>query len=664
MGKKLAVWSLGFLVTFIVLFGFQGSASARSIDNQVQGLDAPSKIMEQTGDNNTYTEVPKGSPLLAGQSYQLYYDWTVTNGTSIKDGDTATVTLPTTAGHGPIGFDVKTGDQSATTIGSFSIDADATTGEITFNDKLANVNTYNKGTMKINATGNATDTSGGGNDYVIAKNGWVQKDDYDANNIPTQVVWQIVFNPKDENMGTVTLTDDLGGYQSFDSEQGVTAHDEDGKALTPTVEVNGSQIKMVFANVTKKVTLSYFAKVDSSSLIGQTGGYFGNYVGLEAEDGETGSAGTGSGSNPSTPDVIADAHKDAPWGGSAEIDVTYIGSVTLTKKDATTGSLLPGATYTLQKKNSDGLFTDYQTHLVTDSKGQINSTSLEVGDYQFVETTAPKGYQINPATVPFSVGPQNTDSHVDVSQTDTQGSVTLTKIDKDSGEKLKGAVFQLADKDGNAIGTNTYTTGDDGTFTVNGLAPGTYEFVETTAPTGYEIGEPQQFTIGDTETDKAVTVTQEDTFSGQTGGGEDGESSDNSESPVVEESPQTPPTNPKTPITPGKTVSTSTSSSSSDSSSESNDTANSGTTTKKSKVKKVVSSSTSSSDNSGMTGATATPSASSSSKHPGGDGNIISAAKHLLPQTSEAKSIFAVLGGILLLGFGLSFWQWRRERRN
>ncbi|MGX6429032.1 SpaA isopeptide-forming pilin-related protein [Levilactobacillus yonginensis] len=663
MGKKLAVWSLGFLVTFIVLFGFQGSASAKSIDRQVQGLDAPSKIMEQTGDSNTYTEVPKDSPLLSGQNYQLYYDWTVTNGTNISDGDTATVTLPTTAGHGPISFDVKTGDQSATTIGSFSVGADATTGKITFNDKLANVNTYNKGTMKINATGNATDTSGGGNDYVIAKNGWVQSSDYDANNIPTQVVWQIVFNPKDENMGTVTLTDDLGGYQSFDSEHGVTAKDEDGNKLTPTVEVNGSQIKMVFENVTKKVTLSYYAKVDSSSLTGQTGGYFGNYVGLEAEDGETGSAGTGSGSgsNPSTPDVIANTHKDAPWGGSAQIDVTYIGSVTLTKKDATTGSLLPGATYTLQKKNSDGLFTDYQTHLVTDSQGQINSTALEVGDYQFVETAAPKGYQINPATVPFSIGPQNVNSHVDVSQTDIptqtdiKGSVTLTKIDKDSGEKLKGAVFQLADKDGNAIGTNTYTTGDDGTFTVNGLAPGTYEFVETTAPTGYKIGEPKQFTISDTATNQAVAVTQEDTFSGQTGGGEDGES------PVVEESPQTPPTNP---TTPGKTVSTSTSSSLSDSSSESNDTVSSGTKTKKSKVKKVVSSSTSSSDNSGMTGATATPSASSSSKHPGGDGNLISAAKRLLPQTSEAKSIFAVLGGVLLLGFGLSFWQWRRERRN
>ncbi|WP_367295087.1 SpaA isopeptide-forming pilin-related protein [Levilactobacillus yonginensis] len=648
---------MGFLVAFIVLFGFQGSASAKNIDTQVQGLDAPSKIMEQTGDSNTYTEVPKDSPLLSGQNYQLYYDWTVTNGTSISDGDTATVTLPTTAGHGPIGFDVKTGDQSATTIGSFSVDADATTGEITFNDQLANVNTYNKGTMKINATGNATDTSGGGNDYVIAKNGWVQKNDYDANNIPTQVVWQIVFNPKDENMGTVTLTDDLGGYQSFDSEQGVTAHDEDGNKLMPTVEVNGSQIKMVFENVTKKVTLSYYAKVDSSSLTGQTGGYFGNYVGLEAADGETGSAGTGSGSgsNPSTPDTIANTHKDAPWGGSAEIDVTYIGSVTLTKQDATTNSLLPGATYTLQKKNSDGLFTDYQTHLVTDSKGQINSTALEIGDYQFVETAAPKGYQINPATVPFSIGPQNKNSHVDVSQTDTQGSVTLTKIDKDSGEKLKGAVFQLADKDGNAVGTNTYTTGDDGTFTVNGLAPGTYEFVETTAPTGYEIGEPKQFTIGDTETNQAVTVTQADVFSGQTGG-----SSGSSSIPSVKPKPKPKPT-PGPGPTPGPTPAPS---SSNDSSSESNDTVSSGTTTKKSKVKKVVSSSTSSSDNSGMTGATATPSASSSSKHPVGDGNFSSAVKRLLPQTSEAKGIFAVLGGILLLGFGLSFWQWRRERRH
>jgi hypothetical protein len=76
------------------------------------------------------------------------------------------------------------------------------------------------------------------------------------------------------------------------------------------------------------------------------------------------------------------------------------------------------------------------------------------------------------------------------------GSVDLVKLDSENGALLAGAVFDLHRGDGSVYGT--YTTDSNGHITVSGLPYGSYYFIETAAPSGYQIDETRiDFTISD-----------------------------------------------------------------------------------------------------------------------------------------------------------------------
>lgn len=49
-----------------------------------------------------------------------------------------------------------------------------------------------------------------------------------------------------------------------------------------------------------------------------------------------------------------------------------------------------------------------KTGLTTDTTGQLTVFGLTAGDYQFVETKAPSGYQLNAAPLPFTIKPDQT----------------------------------------------------------------------------------------------------------------------------------------------------------------------------------------------------------------------------------------------------------------
>ncbi|MCT3573752.1 LPXTG cell wall anchor domain-containing protein [Levilactobacillus brevis] len=628
--------------------------AATNITNKTTGLNAPSKIEEQT-DDNKWTEVALDTKLEEGQNYRLTYTWSIDDDVMVTDGDTASVTLPTTAAHGYVSFPVKTKTLPTTTVGNFDLQNDkSSAGIITFNNELASTNVGRSGEMIFQITGTSDSTNdNSGSTPIITKNGWVTS--YNSDGIPEEVVWNIAFNSENKDLGTVTLTDDIGGNQTYVGP--VSATDAAGKTVTPTVTVNGSEVTMVFKNVTSEISLTYPVSVDTANLAGLTQGNFSNYVGLNATSGDSGSA--SSGDSGTTTGTTGDAQKNVQWGGSATVDGSYIGSATLTKTDATdTTKTLSGAVYTLQKKNSVGVFEDFQTGLTTDSNGKIKAIGLETGDYQFVETKAPSGYLINQTPVQFSIATSDISANHAVTQSDQKNSVILTKTDATSGEVLAGASYNLLNSDG-SLYQGPLTTDSNGQITVSNLAPGTYKFLEDTAPSGYAVNtDPVSFTVTGNET-APIMVGQTDVTNGAVTSSSSSNSSASTSSSSISSSSSSVPSSSASSSSSSEPISVASSSSS-----ESRSVANSSTSSKSvAKVSSMTPSERAALLQSGLAADVLSGTSAVSSSATRSTGTVPQkrrSTNRYLPQTNEEQSLFVMLIGLGLFGISLSIWQWRR----
>ncbi|WP_125587696.1 SpaA isopeptide-forming pilin-related protein [Companilactobacillus jidongensis] len=201
--------------------------------------------------------------------------------------------------------------------------------------------------------------------------------------------------------------------------------------------------------------------------------------------------------------------------------VVPTGSVTLNKTGSDTKAALAGATFQLEKADGTAV-GDPQT---TDANGQIKVSDLAYGDYQFVETKAPDNYDKNTTPLTFTIDKDTIDptvSMVDAKATSgggttDSGSVTLIKTGSDTKKALSGATFQLEKADGTIVG-DSQTTDSNGQITVNDLAYGDYQFVETKAPDNYKKdATPITFTVD--KVNPAQTVKMIDTRITSGGGG-------------------------------------------------------------------------------------------------------------------------------------------------
>ena len=160
------------------------------------------------------------------------------------------------------------------------------------------------------------------------------------------------------------------------------------------------------------------------------------------------------------------------------------GSVVLTKIDGDTKAPLAGAEFSIFSK--DGV--ELRKGLYSDENGEIKVDDLKPGVYYFQETKAPAGYDLNISKVYFTINLQtNVEvSQVSVENSETVGSVVLTKFDKDTGQVLPGATFNLYNANGNKIQENL-SSNSQGQIKVDNLKPGNYYFQETQAPAGYDL---------------------------------------------------------------------------------------------------------------------------------------------------------------------------------
>jgi len=152
--------------------------------------------------------------------------------------------------------------------------------------------------------------------------------------------------------------------------------------------------------------------------------------------------------------------------------------------------------------SSNGLYT-------TDEDGTIMITGLQPDTYVVTEIEAPKGYNLDsqPQTVVVNTNDTQTLTFYDTKI----GGLQIIKQDEDTGERLKGAQFEIRKMNGEIIGT--YTTDSRGVITIPQAKSGWYTVTELKAPTGYELDTtPNNVCVKDGET-ATLTITNKETAS-------------------------------------------------------------------------------------------------------------------------------------------------------
>ncbi|MFD1549425.1 LPXTG cell wall anchor domain-containing protein [Levilactobacillus fuyuanensis] len=380
MRRKITTVVIGVLIVIAVFLvgGFAtGGVTAQAGSVEVSGLGGGDAIITDANGK----VVSNGTDLSKWDNYTLDYNWSIPDGEAIKDGDTVTVTFPPTAvGRRDVTFPLY--DDHGQQIGTFSIKEGESTGTITFNGALANTTKDRKGTLQFYVKGSA-ESNNVDLDWGINKVGWVAERNPDGS--PAKLTWNIAFNPTSSKMDKAVVTDSLGPGQtyipgsvhaqtgSYDSNGFFTS---DGGSITPEINVMGNTLTFTFSNVTTAVNMTYQTTPEVSG----TGGTWKNNASLNGQSVGSrivwGGSGTGN-------------------GGSDQ----QAGEVILKKTAKTNGEVLAGAVYELQDVNGEVIKSD----LVTDAEGIIKVDGLAAGDYQFVETTPPAGFELNKTPIPFTI---------------------------------------------------------------------------------------------------------------------------------------------------------------------------------------------------------------------------------------------------------------------
>ena len=177
------------------------------------------------------------------------------------------------------------------------------------------------------------------------------------------------------------------------------------------------------------------------------------------------------------------------------------GSLTINKVDADTSKALAGVTYRLYDSAGKKV-----TDVTTGADGKAVFKDLPQGKYSYQEISAPSGYVVDSTKYQITI----TATALNVTQKRTnalaKGSLTINKVDADTGKALAGVTYRLYDSTGKKV--TDVTTGADGKAVFKDLAQGKYSYQEISAPSGYVVDNTKyQITI----TATALNITQKRT---------------------------------------------------------------------------------------------------------------------------------------------------------
>lgn len=198
------------------------------------------------------------------------------------------------------------------------------------------------------------------------------------------------------------------------------------------------------------------------------------------------------------------------WDGTKDVLLTFQNvrqpTIIVSKVDGVTGISLPGATFNIYK---DGELIDTAT---TNDAGEFRFPIVAgEGYFEFEETVAPTGYQLDSTRHGIYIDPydpQTEDDPVLTIKNYNNPSLRIIKYDLQSGERLPGVTFKIY-KDGELF--DTLTTDGQGEILLYNLEPGTYLAEEYSTDDSHVINStPQQIELkaGQQETQTLVFVNQ------------------------------------------------------------------------------------------------------------------------------------------------------------
>ena len=204
-----------------------------------------------------------------------------------------------------------------------------------------------------------------------------------------------------------------------------------------------------------------------------------------------------------------------------------MGKISVDKIDYHTDEKLSNATFDVIARNNiktpQGTVIykqgDIVGSLTTDENGYGELNNLNLGEYTLKESVVPDGFRDSNDTYDFTITADKTDSkrHIGLDVTweinNYPTFLNVYKVDKDSGEKLENAEFDLYNvTDNKKVGT--FKTDIYGNFTVYYLLKQkTYFIQETKAPDGYKSDDTKYYFYVDEKGEFSVSdlnVTVED----------------------------------------------------------------------------------------------------------------------------------------------------------
>ena len=177
------------------------------------------------------------------------------------------------------------------------------------------------------------------------------------------------------------------------------------------------------------------------------------------------------------------------------------GSLTINKVDAETGKSLAGVTYRLFDDNGKKV-----ADMTTGADGKAVFKDLTQGKYSYQEISAPSGYVVDKTKYQITISATALNITAKRTNARAKGSLTINKVDADTGKALAGVTYRLYNSAGKKVADAI--TGADGKAVFKDLPQGKYSYQEIRAPSGYVVDNTKyQITISAT----ALNITQKRT---------------------------------------------------------------------------------------------------------------------------------------------------------